>query len=194
MNKPSTLVSFAGVRRSAFGSMLALTLLISTRVEAAEEGVGVVRTVSPRAVTEARSDRSGWSFNATPVLVLPKNGYRWGGGADPELKYTLDLRWTRLSAGGRVGAYYAKNQFGVSLMPTVRVMVPLGAIEPYVSAGAGYGWLPDTDHADLTTMARAGFVYRFSKKVAVGIEGTHQELRRSDYRFFSVGSMMAFDL
>jgi hypothetical protein len=72
--------------------------------------------------------------------------------------------------------------------------VPVGAFEPYVSAGIGYGWLPKIGHADFATMARAGFVYRFSKRFAIGIEGTLQEIRGSDYRFSSIGSMMAFDL
>jgi hypothetical protein len=172
----------------SFGSMLALGLLVSPRVEAAEDPLAV------NAEAGASQDHSGWSFNATPVLIVPTDGHRWGGGADPELKYTLDLGWARLSGGGRVGGYYAKNKFGVIAMPTVRLMAPVGAVEPYLSAGIGYGWLPKTDHADFTTMARAGFVYRFSKKFAIGLEGTRQELRGSDFRFFSIGSMMAFDL
>jgi hypothetical protein len=193
MNNHSSLVSFANASKSAFGSMLALALLVSPRVEAAEDPLAAVHAPAPGAGAAAQ-DHAGWSFNATPVLVVPKDGYRWGGGADPELKYTLDLGWARLSGGGRVGAYYAKNQFGVSLMPTVRLMVPVGAVEPYVSAGVGYGWLPKAGHADLTTMARAGFLYRFSKSFAIGLEGTLQELRGSDFRFLSIGSMMAFDL
>ncbi len=43
-------------------------------------------------------------------------------------------------------------------------------------------------------MARLGTVVRFSKKFAIGIEGTWQEIRDSDFRFPSVGSMVAFDL
>jgi hypothetical protein len=43
-------------------------------------------------------------------------------------------------------------------------------------------------------MARAGFLYRFSKKFAIGLEGTLQEVHGSDYQFPSIGSMMAFDL
>ena len=79
-------------------------------------------------------------------------------------------------------------------MPTVRVMVPVGPVEPYVSAGVGYGWLPRNGHADLAIMARAGFLYRFSKTFAIGLEATRQEIRGSDFRFISIGSMMAFAL
>jgi hypothetical protein len=128
------------------------------------------------------------------VLILPEDGYGWGGGADPELKQTWDLGWGRLSAGGRLGAYYAKNQFGATLMPTVRLTVPVGSLEPYVSAGMGYGWLPKSGHASFATMARVGFVYRFSKKVAIGVETTVQQVHGSNFGFPSVGSMMAFDL
>jgi hypothetical protein len=191
MNKHSIRISFGRLSSSALGSLFALTLLSSAPAAAAEQASPAVHASAPAGT---RTDHGGWSFNATPVLIVPKDGHRWGGGLDPELKYTLDLGRARLSGGGRVGGYYAKNQFGVTLMPTVRLMVPLGAIEPYVAGGVGYGWLPKTDHADLTTMARAGFVYRFSKSVAIGLEGTLQELRDSTFRFISIGSMMAFDL
>jgi hypothetical protein len=180
-NNPSTFTfaSTARASRPALGPilapMLALALLLLPRAGAAE-------------------DHSGWSFNMTPVVLLPKNEYRFGGGTDPELKYTLDLGGARLSAGGRVGGYYARNQFGVTLMPTVRLMVPIGAVEPYLSVGMGYGWLPRTGHADFVTMSRIGFVYRFSKNFAIGLEGTVQNLDGSDHRWPSFGSMMSFDL
>ena len=190
MNTHSNLVSFGSATgKSAMGSMLALALLVSPRVAAAEDHVAV-----DAAAGAPPADHSGWSFNATPVLIVPKDGYRWGGGADPELKYTLDLGWARVSGGGRVGAHYAKNQFGLTAMPTARLMVPVGAVEPYVAAGVGYGWLPKSGHADFATMARAGFLYRFSKSFAIGLEGTLQDLHASNFRFFSIGSMMAFDL
>jgi hypothetical protein len=188
MNKHSILVSSGRVRASAFGSMFALALLVSARAEAAADAMAV-HAAAPTTV-----DHTGASFNATPVLIVPKDGQHWGGGADPELKYTLDLGWARVSGGARVGAYYARNKFGITAMPTLRLMVPVGALEPYVSAGIGYGWLPKDSHADFATMARAGFLYRFSKRFAVGLEGTLQALHGSDFRFPSIGSMMAFDL
>jgi hypothetical protein len=189
MNKPSILVSFDRTARSIFGSMIALALLLAPQVAAAGDQLAVHAGAGA-----APAPRSHWSFNATPVLVFPTGGYRWGGGADPEVKYTLDLGLARVSVGARVGAYYARNQFGTSAMPTLRLMVPVGRIEPYVAAGVGYGWLPAAEHADFATMARAGFLYRFSKKVAIGVESTLQQIRGSNFRFNSIGSMMAFDL
>jgi hypothetical protein len=187
--------SFGRARRSTFASLLALPFLLAPRFAAAEDQLAVVHATSAgTAAATLPVDHSGWSFNATPVLVVPKDGYRWGGGADPEVKYTLDLGPVRASVGGRVGAYYAKNLFGLTAMPTARLMMPVGPLEPYLAAGVGYGWLPKTSHADAMTMARAGFVYRFSKRVAIGVEATRQQLRGSDFRFTSIGSMMAFDL
>jgi hypothetical protein len=189
-----SLLSFDRVRRSMKkASLLSLPLLLSARLAAAADPGASVHTTSDAAPAAAVTAHDGWSFNATPVLVVPDHQYGWGGGADPEVKYTLDLGPARVSVGGRVGAYYAKNLFGLSVMPTLRLMVPMGALEPYVSAGVGYGWLPKTSHADVMTMARAGFLYRFSKRFAVGLEFTLQQLRGSEFRFPSVGSMMAFD-
>ncbi|MDB4973809.1 MAG: hypothetical protein JWN48_2150 [Myxococcaceae bacterium] len=142
----------------------------------------------------AAEDESGWSINLTPVLILAHDGNRFGGGADPELKYTLDLGAARLSAGARVGTYYAKNLFGVTVMPTWRLMVPVGPLEPYVAFGMGYGWLPRLGHQDIATMSRVGLVYRFSAHFAVGLEATFQEIENTAFRFPSFGSMASFDL
>ncbi len=176
MNTLSTLESTARTHRHSLGLTLAFAgLLLDARSAAAQ-------------------DESGLSLNFTPVIVLPKDGYRLGGGADPELKYTLDLGDARLSFGGRVGAYYAKNLFGVTLMPTLRLTVPAGPIDSYASVGMGYGWLPDTGHRDLATMARLGVVVHFSESIAIGVEATLQSIDGSAFSFPSFGSMFSVAL
>jgi hypothetical protein len=140
------------------------------------------------------AEEPGWSLNFTPVLLLPRDDYRVGGGTDPELKYSRDLGVVRWSAGGRVGAYYAKNLFGVTVMPTLRVMLPLGAVDPYLAGGVGYGWLPETERDGLATMARTGTVFHFSDSFSIGVEATLQQLHGSKFGFPSFGSMMSIDL
>ncbi len=197
MNHVDILVSAS----RAFGPALVLAALLFPGTAAAEAAAADDAVVD-KAAASAASDgtaqddaaRSPWSINFTPVLIFPKDEYRWGGGADPELKYTFDLGGVYLSAGGRVGAYYAKNLFGTMAMPTLRVMMPIGPVEPYVSAGAGYGWLPKLEHQDFAAMARLGTVVRFSKKFALGLEGTLQGINGSDFLFPSVGSMVSFEL
>ncbi len=169
--------SMAAPSRHALRTLLALAaLLLSGQVAAAEEG------------------RSGWSVNFTPVLILPSGGYRFGWGVDPELKYTLDLGAAQLGAGGRVGAFYARNQFSLTLMPTLRVTVPIGRVEPYAAVGLGYGWLPESGRDGVAAMGRLGLVYRFSERLAIGVEGTLQRLDGSRHQFRSFGSMVSFSL
>jgi hypothetical protein len=145
-------------------------------------------------VAAAEQNRSGWSINFTPVLMLPSDEYRLGGGADPELKYTLDLGGALLSAGARVSGHYAKNMFGMTMMPTLRVTVPVGPVEPYAAFGMGYGFIPKTSHGDFATMSRLGVVFRFSESFALGVEGTFQNVEDSAFRFPSFGSMVSLDL
>lgn len=139
------------------------------------------------------ADHSGWSLNFTPVLVFPTSHHGYGGGADPELRYTLDLGGARLSAGTRVGVYYAKDVLGVTVMPTLRLTIPVGPFEPYAAFGMGYGWLPQRDRDDIASMSRLGFVIRFSPRFALGAEGTVQRIDRTEFRFLSFGSMVSFD-
>ncbi len=142
----------------------------------------------------AQQDESGWSLNFTPVLVPGNERYDFGGGADPEIKYTLDLGGALLSAGARTAGYYAKNLFGMTVMPTLRVTVPVGPVEPYAAFGLGYGFIPKISHGDFATMSRPGVVFRFSDSFALGIEGTFQKLDGSIFRFPSFGSMVSPDL
>lgn len=179
--------SLATVSRRALGPIWVLAmLLLSLPAVAMAAEVAELRS--------AAASNSGWSLNFTPVLLLASDEYRFGGGVDPELKYTLDLGRARLSAGARVGTYYAKNLFGVTVMPTLRLMVPVGPLEPYVAFGMGYGWLPKTGYDNFATMSRLGVVYRFSKRFGIGVEGTVQQLEGSNFRFWSFGSMVSFDL
>jgi hypothetical protein len=142
----------------------------------------------------AAAEEPAWTFNFTPVVVLPKDDYRVGGGTDPELRYTRDLGGVSWSAGGRVGAYYAKNLFGVTVMPTLRATLPLGPVEPYLAGGVGYGWLPTIERDGLATMVRFGTVFHFSDSLSIGVEGTLQKIHGSNFEFPSFGSMMSIDL
>ena len=156
--------------------------------------VAAATLLLPPKTASALPNKSGWSINFTPVVMFANDNYRFGGGADPELKYTLDLGGARLSAGGRISGHYAKNLFGVTVMPTLRLTMPVGPVEPYVAFGMGYGWLPSVGHGDFATMSRLGVVFRFSERFALGFEGTLQKLDRSEFRFPSFGSMISLDL
>lgn len=157
--------------------------------------IGLVTTLSLfPSLASAQEDYSGWSLNFTPVLVLPKDGDRLGGGVDPEVKYTLDRGAARISAGLRVGGYYAKNVFGVMAMPTLRLTMPVGPVEPYASFGLGYGWIPKDGDEGIASMSRVGVVFRVSDDIALGIEGTIQQIERTDFRFPSIGSMVSIEL
>jgi hypothetical protein len=188
MKSQSTLHSIANRFRYAVATTSALAALLLPGVAAAQEDkAGGSLKFAPR------EDKSIWSLNFTPVLIMPEGADRLGGGVDPELKYTLDRGGARLGAGLRVGGYYAKNLFGIVAMPTIRLTVPVGPVEPYVSFGMGYGWLPKIKYSDVATMSRLGVVFRFSESFAVGLEGTIQKIEGSDFRFPSFGSAVAIN-
>lgn len=157
------------------------------------KSLGLALLLAPGIASAAEEDRTGWSLNFTPIVLAPENGHGWGGGTDPEVKYTIDRGGALLSAGVRFGGYYAKDMFGATLMPTLRLTMPVGPVEPYVSFGMGYGFIPEIEHADVATMSRLGVVFRFSESFALGFEGTVQKIEGSEFRFPSFGSMVSFD-
>jgi hypothetical protein len=164
---------------------------------AARRGIASALTLAALSTStgvHAAENHSGWSWNFTPVLIAPKGDHRVGGGLDPEVQYTLDQGAARVSAGLRIGGYYANDLFGVTTMPTLRLIVPVGPVEPYVSFGMGYGWLPDAGKEGVATMSRLGVIFRFSESLALGVEGTLQNIAGTDFRFPSIGSMISFDL
>jgi hypothetical protein len=171
--------------KSLFCTVSARSLLVSAALAAA-------LLLAPSAA-KAEESYTGWSINFTPVLVAPKGEYRWGGGADPEIKYTIDREGARLSAGLRIGGYYAKNLFGITAMPTLRITVPVGRVEPYASFGMGYGWIPKQSEEGVATMSRLGVVFRVNEKWALGLEGTLQQIEDTAFSFPSLGSAVTFD-
>jgi hypothetical protein len=188
MKTQSPFHSIANLSRLGLAGSLALAALLLVGVAAAQEDKsGGTLKLAPV------QDKARWSLNFTPVLLMPDGDYRLGGGVDPELKYTLDRGGVSLSAGLRVGGYYAKNLFGITAMPTIRLMIPVGPVEPYVSFGMGYGWLPKIQHSDIATMSRLGVVFRFSERFALGVEGTIQKVEGSDFAFPSFGSAVAIN-
>lgn len=190
MKNQSAFYSIPNLFRYTLATSLAAAALLRPGVAAAQEDrsgeSGTLKFIPEQ-------DKSTWSLNFTPVLMMPDDDYRLGGGVDPELKYTLDRGGVRLSAGMRIGGYYAKNLFGITAMPTIRLMIPVGPVEPYVSFGLGYGWLPKIEHSDIATMSRIGVVFRFSESFALGVEGTVQKIERSDFAFPSFGSAVAIN-
>src|SRR5688572_21446731 len=103
MNTPTTFDSTARAPRGARGPAGLAVAAVLAAFLAVLPALAVL--LFPRVA--AAENQSGWSFNMTPVVLLPEDEYRLGGGTDPELKYPLDLGGARLSAGGRVGGYYA---------------------------------------------------------------------------------------
>ena len=164
------------------------------RVRIGLGGVALAATLllSPKEANAA-DDYSGWSLNFTPALIGPRDGYGWGGGVDPEVKYTIDCDGARLSAGLRVGGYYANDLFGIMAMPTLRITVPVGPVEPYAGFGMGYGWIPEEAAEDIATMSRLGVVFRVNQRLGIGLEGTLQKIENSEFRFPSLGSAVTFD-
>lgn len=136
---------------------------------------------------------TGWSLNFTPAVIGPKGGHGWGGGLDPEVKYTVDSGAARISAGLRVGGYYANDLWGLMAMPTLRVTAPIGPVEPYAAFGLGYGWLLERSDEGIASMSRLGVVFRLSERFTLGLEGTLQQIARTDFEFASLGSMVAFE-
>jgi hypothetical protein len=82
----------------------------------------------------------------------------------------------------------------MTVMPTRRLIVPVGPVEPHAAFGMGYGFIPKTSHGDFATTSRLGIVFRFSESFALGVEGTFQKLDGSIFRFPSFGSMVSLDL
>lgn len=145
-------------------------------------------------VATAKSGHEGWMLNLTPAVVSQDESYRFGWGVDPEVRYVFGVGESYLSFGVRVAGYDAKNMIGWMAMPTLRVTKPIGALDFYLAAGFGQGSIPKLEHSDRAEMYRAGFYYHFSDSVGIGVEGTYQKIANSSFEFFSMGSMIAFEL
>src|SRR3954464_7900752 len=101
-------------------------------------------TSHARAQEADTPDTPAWDANVDSVssigiaILVPEEGAP-GGGLELSQRYGFAVWPVIIAPGGRTGMYYVQHRFVGTLMPTVRLTVPLGPLAPFVQGGAGMG-------------------------------------------------------
>ena len=140
--------------------------------------------------TPAWRSNVGFQLGTGIMVLLPSDGGSAGIGAQVEGRYGMALGPTVVAPGGELSLYWLSSRLIATLMPTLRVTVPLGPLAPYVRGGLGAGALSDPGEGGLAYLGGGGLMIHFTERVSLGVEVSYQAITGTDFRGLSISPML----
>lgn len=110
-----------------------------------------------------------------------------GVGAELAGRYGIPQGPVVIGPGARLGAYYFDQRFIGTLMPTLRLTLPLGPFAPFVHGGAGGGVITDPGEGGVAWLGGGGLMIHFGGALSLGAEVNYQGVTGTGYRALSIG-------
>lgn len=154
----------------------------------------VAGTLLPLADAHAQSvpDTPAWRSNVGLItglgvaVLIPDEG-DVGFGLELSGRYGIPTGPVVVAPGARVGGYYLQERFIGTLMPTLRVTLPLGPLAPFVQGGAGAGYISNPSEAGLAYLGGGGLMIHFGGVLSIGAEVNYQGITGTGYETLSIG-------
>lgn len=141
--------------------------------------------------TPAWRSNVGFQLGTGFMVLLPSGGGSAGVGAQVEGRYGFVLGPTVLAPGGELSAYYLSSRVIGTLMPTLRLTLPLGPLAPYARGGVGAGALSNPGEGGLAWLGGGGLMIHFSERISLGVEVSYQAITGTDFRGLSISPMLS---
>jgi hypothetical protein len=136
----------------------------------------------------AMAANKGLSFGFGPVVLLPsRDGGPYGGGLDLEARYGFKAGPTVIAPGGRLAGYVMSSRFVGIAMPTIRWVLPVGPLAPFVVGGVGPGWISNPSEGGLALLGGGGLMVHFGRIFAIGAEASYQTITGTELSTVVVG-------
>lgn len=94
-----------------------------------------------------------------------------------------------ITPGASIGAYFSDPNL-YSLVPQIRLMLPVGGFAPFIGAGAGLGYLSSPSGAHLSVYGEGGAMY-YAEHVGIGIVVSYERFVGTDVGFFTFAPTLA---
>lgn len=137
-------------------------------------------------------DTPAWRSNVGFVsgigiaVLVPDEG-SVGFGLEPTGRYGIPAGPVIIAPGARLGGYYLSERFIGTLMPTLRVTLPLGPLAPFGQGGLGGGMITNPGEGGLAWLAGGGLMIHFGGFLSLGAEVNYQGITGTDYKVLSIG-------
>lgn len=141
------------------------------------------------------------------IVVAWNTGFQWGiapgvfiqhGDAAFALGlrfgYGFDTGSVIIVPGVRLAGYFATPNVYLG-MPVLKLVLPIDRFAPFVEAGAGGGYVADTDEVaakgGVALMAGTGFMIHFTMRFGLGVEANYTTITGTDFHGIGVGPILA---
>ncbi len=178
---------------SRLSSLLALCAGLWLWPERAHAQVAVEVEEEEAALPDTPAWRSnvGFQLGTGFMVLLPSGGGSAGVGLQAEGRYGFVLGPTVVAPGGELSLYYLSSRVIGTVMPTLRITVPLGPLAPYVRGGAGAGALTNPGEGGLAWLGGGGLMIHFSERISLGAEVSYQAISGTAFRGLSISPMLS---
>ncbi|MEO8180389.1 MAG: hypothetical protein ABI895_16245 [Deltaproteobacteria bacterium] len=176
-----------GRRPSAFGVAAALAVGLAAPSALAQDD------------SDELNDSPAWRANVglhlgTSIIVLvPDRGDSLGVGLQVEGRYGIGLGPIVVAPGAELSGYLLASRVVGTLLPTVRLTVPIGPLAPFVRAGVGIGGLTDPSEGGLAWLAGAGLMLHVSDAFSFGAELGYQAIEGTDFKGLSIAPTLSWN-
>lgn len=141
--------------------------------------------------TPAWRSNVGFQLGTGFLVLLPSGGGSAGVGAQMEGRYGFVLGPSVVAPGGELSLYWLSSRVIGTLMPTLRVTLPLGPLAPYVRGGVGAGGISNPGEGGLALLGGGGLMIHFSERVSLGVELSYQAITGTAFRGLSISPMLS---
>jgi hypothetical protein len=141
--------------------------------------------------TPAWRSNVGFQLGTGLLVLLPSGGGSAGVGAQVEGRYGFVLGPSVIAPGGELSLYWLSSRVIGTLMPTLRITLPLGPLAPYVRGGAGGGGLSNPGEGGLAWLGGGGLMIHFSERISLGVEVSYQAITGTEFRGLSISPMLS---
>lgn len=136
--------------------------------------------------TPAWRSNVGFVSSIGIAVLVPDEGSA-GFGLEPTLRYGIPTGPVIIAPGARLGGYYLSERVIGTLMPTLRVTLPLGPLAPFGQGGLGVGGISNPGDGGLAWLAGGGLMIHFGGVLSLGAEVNYQGITGTGYEALSIG-------
>jgi hypothetical protein len=157
----------------------------SVQAQASEPPAQRITTV--RDLTARRYTGLGWTIS--PGVVFEKNGTA-GFSFGAQVEYGIDTGSVIAMPGVSVTGYFAQPNVYVE-MPTMKLVLPIGALALFVEGGAGVGEITNPGQAAPALLGAGGFTFHPGPSILLGLEAGYEALLGTDFQAVLLGPIFA---
>lgn len=133
----------------------------------------------------------GFQLGIGPILLVPRSGGPLGGGLIVDGRYGIEAGPLIVGPGGRAAGYAISGRFIGTLMPTLRITLPVGPLAPFLLGGVGGGMLTNPSDQGVALLGGGGLMIHFGRVLAIGAEVTYQTITGTDFTNLAIGPAIA---